>query len=189
MNDDQKDMLNTAKSNIDRLGRLVNDVLTYQKMGADSMLYDFQESDVNETIQESIGSAVLFAGERKADLEMELGAALPKIKFDKDKLMQVMINLITNALKYSASGPVVIQTRLKKSEIQVSVRDLGQGIYPEETDEIFKPFSHCKGRKTGSTGLGLAISKEIVLAHRGRIWVESEMGKGSTFYFTLPVRG
>jgi PAS domain S-box-containing protein len=187
VNDEQKDMLNIAKINIDRLGRLVNDVLTYQKMDADKVQYDVQENDVNEVIKEASRSAILFAGERKTDLVMELGAALPKIKFDKDKIMQVLFNLLSNAIKYSESGPVVLETRLENSEIRISVQDSGQGIFPQEMGELFKPFSHGKGRKKGGTGLGLAISKELVLAHHGKIWVESELGKGSTFYFTLPV--
>ena len=101
--------------------------------------------------------------------------------------MQVIFNLMSNGIKYSESGPVVIQTRLVNREIQFSVRDAGQGVCPEEMDTIFMPFSQGRGRKKGGTGLGLAITKEIVLAHHGRIWVESEVGKGSTFYFTLPL--
>ncbi|MEI7947989.1 MAG: ATP-binding protein [bacterium] len=187
VNDEQRDMLNTAKSNIDRLGRLVNDVLAYQKMDAGKMQYDFQENDVNEIIKEANRSALLLAGERKSDIVMELGADIPRLKCDKDKIMQVIFNLMSNGIKYSESGPVVIQTRLVNREIQFSVQDSGQGIYPEEINEMFKPFSHGKGRKKGGTGLGLSITKEIVLAHNGRIWVESEVGKGSIFYFTLPV--
>jgi len=180
-------MLVTAKSNIDRLGRLVNNVLSFQKMNSGKMLYDFHENDVNEVVKEASRSAILFAGERKEDLVMDLGTDLPRLKFDKDKIIQVMFNLISNGIKYSESGPVVIKTRLKSNEIQFSVQDAGQGIYPEEKDEIFMPFVQAKGRKKGGTGLGLAIAKEIVLAHHGQIWVESEIGKGSTFHFTLPV--
>ena len=187
VNEEQRDMLNTAKSNIDRLGRLVNDVLAYQKMDAGKMQYDLQENDVNEIIKEANRSAVLLAGERKSDIVMELGADIPRLKCDKDKIMQVIFNLMSNGIKYSESGPVVIQTRLGNREIQFSVQDSGQGIYPEEINDMFKPFSHGKGRKKGGTGLGLSITKEIVLAHHGRIWVESEVGKGSIFYFTLPV--
>ena len=138
-------------------------------------------------VQEAHANAMLFAWERKADIVMDLGATLPKIKFDKDRILQVLINLISNGIKYSESGPVVIHTRLEDSEVQISIRDSGQGIDPGEMANIFQPFSHGKGRKKGGTGLGLAISKELVLAHHGKIWVESEHGKGSTFYFTLPV--
>jgi|GEM_PF-4825299 len=187
VNDEQKDMLNTAKNNIDRLGRLVNNVLTYQKMDAGKMLYDFQENDVNEIIKEAHFNALLVAGEREADLVMNLVANPPRLTCDKDKIMQVLVNLISNGIKYSERGTVVIETRLDTSEMQFSVRDQGQGVYPEEMETIFMPFSQGRGRKKGGTGLGLAISKEIVLAHHGKIWVESEMGKGSSFYFTLPV--
>jgi len=188
VNDEQKDMLAIAKSNIDRLGRLVNNVLMYQKMDAGKTEYDVQENDVNEIIKEAHFNVLLAtAGERKVDLVMKLAAKPPRLICDKDKIMQVLINLLSNGLKYSERGPVVIQTRLNKREIEFSIQDSGQGIYPQERDDIFMPFAMGRGRKIGGTGLGLAISKEIVLAHHGRIWVESEVGKGSTFYFTLPV--
>jgi PAS domain S-box-containing protein len=186
LNDEQKEMLDIAKINISRLGRLVNNVLIYQKMDAGKMLYDFLENDVTDIIQEAYRNTILATPERKDDLVMNLVAKPPQIKCDKDKIMQVLLNLISNAIKYSERGPIVIETRLNTSEIEFSVRDSGQGIYPKELENIFMPFSHGPGRKTGGTGLGLAISKEIILAHNGQIWVESEFGKGSTFYFTLP---
>jgi signal transduction histidine kinase len=187
INDDQKEMLRISKTSIERLGRLINNVLALQKIDAKKMDYDLLEQDLNDVVKEAHTNAMLIAGERKTDVMMELGTELPKIKFDTDKIMQVLINLLANAIKYSESGPVVIQTRLEKSEVLVSVRDSGQGIYPDELEEIFKPFVQAKGKKKGGTGLGLSITKEIVLEHHGRIWVESEVGKGSTFYFTLPV--
>ena len=187
LNDEQKEMLDIAKINISRLGRLVNNVLIYQKMDAGKMLYDFLENDVTDIIQEAYRNTILATPERKDDLVMNLVAKPPQIKCDKDKIMQVLLNLISNAIKYSERGPIVIETRLNTSEIEFSVRDSGQGIYPKELENIFMPFSHGPGRKTGGTGLGLAISKEIILAHNGQIWVESEFGKGSTFYFTLPL--
>ena len=187
INDEQKEMLNISKTSIERLGRLINNVLALQKIDAKKMEYDFLEQDLNEVVKEAHTNAMLFAGERKTDVMMELGTNLPRIKFDTDKIMQVLINLLANAIKYSESGPVMIQTRLENNEVLVSVQDAGQGIYPDELDEIFKPFVQAKGKKQGGTGLGLAITKEIVLEHHGRIWVESEVGKGSTFYFTLPV--
>jgi PAS domain S-box-containing protein len=187
LNDEQKDMLNIAKNNINRLGRLVNNVLIYQTMDAGKMVYDFLDNNVTATVQEAYRNATLAAPDRKMDIVMNLAPKPPPVRFDKDKIMQVLLNLISNAIKYSERGPIVIETRLKAREIEFSVKDSGQGIYPEEMENIFMPFSHGPGRKTGGTGLGLAISKEIVIAHKGRIWVESELGKGSTFYFTLPL--
>jgi PAS domain S-box-containing protein len=187
LNNEQKDMLEVAKININRLGRLIQNVLTYQKIDAGKMLYDFLENDVNEILQEVYRNMILANSERKNDLVMNLAGKPPRLRCDKDKLMQVLINLISNAIKYSACGSIVIETRLRSNAIEFSVKDSGQGIHPEELENIFLPFSHGRERKTGGTGLGLAISKEIVLAHHGKIWAESEKGKGSTFYFTLPL--
>jgi len=187
LNHEQKDMLEVARININRLGRLVSNVLTYQKIDAGKMLYDFLDNDVNEIIQEVYHNSILAYSERKNDLVMNLAPKPPLIRLDKDKIMQVLLNLISNAMKYSESGLIVIETRLNTREMVIRVRDSGQGIYPEEMENIFMPFSHGRDRKTGGTGLGLAISKEIVVAHNGRIWAESEKGKGSTFYFTLPL--
>ena len=184
---EQKDILGTAKENVDRLGRLINNVLVYQKMEAGKMGYDLQENDLNELIREAHRSAALFAGNRNADLVMELGKDLPKIKFDKDKIFQVLINLMANAIKYSECGSIVIQTRCVDHEIHTSVRDFGRGIRSEHLEGIFEPFGKVENNQKGGTGLGLAIAKEIVLAHHGRIWAESELGKGSAFHFTLPI--
>jgi PAS domain S-box-containing protein len=186
LNDGQKEMLEITKSNVDRLGRMINNVLEFQKMGAGKTTYDLTKNKINDLVKEVTKGAVLFAGERKNDLSLDLQADLPEVVFDRDKITQVLINLLANAIKYSDSGPVVTKTRFKNNEVQISVQDYGQGIAPTETEHIFKPFSQGKSRKKGGTGLGLAIVKEIILAHHGRIWVESEPGKGSTFTFTLP---
>jgi two-component system sensor histidine kinase GlrK len=186
VNAEQKDVLGTAKENIDRLGRLINNVLVYQKMDAEKMGYDLRENDLNEAVREAHKSAVLFSGNRKADLVMKLGADLPRIKFDKDKIFQILINLMANAIKYSKSGNIIIQTRREDHDIHVSVRDSGLGIKPENLGGIFEPFGALRNNPKSGTGLGLAIAREIVLAHHGRIWAESEEGKGSTFHFTLP---
>jgi len=187
LSDGQKEMLEITKSNVDRLGRMINNVLEFQKMEAGKATYDQKKNKINQLVKEVTKGAILFAGDRKKDLRMDLQAELPEIAFDWDKITQVLINLLANAIKYSESGPVIIKTRLKSEAIQISVQDSGQGIALEEQEEIFKPFSQGTGKKKGGTGLGLAIVKEIILAHHGKIWVESEPGKGSTFSFTLPV--
>jgi len=187
LNDEQRDMLEVAKININRLGRLIQNVLTYQKIDAGKMLYDFLDNDINELMQEVYRNMILANSERKNDIVMNLAPKPPRIRCDKDKVIQVLINLISNAIKYSEHSSIVIETRLDTREIVFSVRDYGQGIFPEELENIFMPFSHGRERKTGGTGLGLAISKEIIVAHKGKIWAESEKGKGSTFYFTLPL--
>jgi PAS domain S-box-containing protein len=186
VSDEQKYVLDTAKENISRLGRLINNVLVYQKMEAGKTHYKLQSHDMNEVIREALKSVVLFAGTRTNDLVMDLGEDLSEINFDRDKIFQVMINLMANAVKYSESGPIVVRTRREDHTIHVSVRDAGPGIKPEHLEEIFEPFSQMGESSQGGTGLGLAIAKEIIRAHHGKIWVESEIGRGSTFHFTLP---
>ena len=187
VSDEQKYVLDTAKENISRLGRLINNVLVYQKMEAGKTHYTLRAHDINEVVREAHKSVVLFAGNRTADLVMDLGEDLPKISFDRDKLFQVMINLMANAVKYSESGPIVIRTRREDRGIHVIVRDSGPGIKAEHLEEIFEPFSQMGESSQGGTGLGLAIAKEIIRAHHGKILVESEIGRGSAFHFTLPV--
>ncbi len=187
VNEEQKDLLGTARENINRLSRLIKNVLAYKKMEAGKTGCDPLENDMNEVVQEVFKSAVLFAGNRKADLVMELGKDIPTIKFDRDKIFQVLMNLLSNAIKYSERGSVLIRTQRENNEIHVSVRDYGEGIKAEHMEEIFEPFSQTGNDQRGGTGLGLAITKEIVLAHHGRIWAKSEIGKGSTFHFALPV--
>ena len=187
VSDEQKNLLGIAKENIDRLGRMANNVLTYKKIEAGKMRCDVQENDLNELIREVYKSAVLFAGNRKADFILELEKDLPRIKFDKDKIFQVLMNLMTNAFKYSEKGNMVLKTRRENNEVHVSVRDFGPGIKAEHLGGLFEPFSQEGENQKGGTGLGLAIAKEIVLAHHGRIWVESEVGKGSAFHFILPL--
>ena len=189
VNEEQKGVLGTAKESIDRLGRLINNVLVYQKMEAGKMGYDIQENDINEFLLEIHKHAELLAGKRSADLVLELGSGSPKVLFDKDKIFQVLINLFTNAIKYSESGKIITRVQLEDREIHVSVQDHGVGIKADNLEEIFDPFWQEEGHQKGGTGLGLAISKEIILAHRGRIWAESEAGEGCTFHFTLPLGG
>jgi len=189
VNEEQKDLLGTAKENIDRLGRLINNILFFQKMEAGKTEYQPQPHDLNELIREAHRSALLLAGNRSSDMVMELENGLPVIKFDKDKILQVMINLLANAIKYSERGSIVTQTRREDSEIHVSVRDSGSGIKEVYLNAIFEPFSQVRDNQKSGTGLGLGISKEIILGHHGRIWVESEEGKGSVFHFTLPLSG
>ena len=187
VNDQQKDLLDTAQKNIERLGRLINNVLVYQKTQAGKEAFDFQENDLHEVIREAYKSAVLFAGDRSADLVLELAKDLPAMKFDKDKILQVLLNLVSNAVKYSEKGNIVIQTRCEQGGVSVSVRDSGPGIKAGRLEAIFEPFSQAGNDRKGGTGLGLSIAREIVLAHHGRIWAESEEGKGSVFHFTLPL--
>jgi signal transduction histidine kinase len=129
--------------------------------------------------------------EKGLSLHIESGDGFPQIVGDKDRLTQVMVNLIANAVKYTDEGVITCRLIVSDQEIIISVIDTGMGVPLEERDKLFEKYHQVKKADAkdlnSGTGLGLAICKHIVEYHQGRIWVESELGKGSTFSFTLPL--
>ena len=191
ISDEQKDVLDIAKKNVDRLGRLINDVLDFQKIEAGAMEFDFQENDMNEMVLEVHKSMSILSKEKHLDLRVELEETLPKMRLDRDKLLQVLMNLAGNAITNTEAGSITLSIQKENDGVHVRVRDTGKGIPAEELPRLFQPFKQVDGKghgKKGGTGLGLAISKEIVLAHHGKIWAESEAGKGCTVHVVLPVQ-
>lgn len=192
LNKEQKEILEIGKRNVDRLARLINDVLDFQKVQAGKMKFVFEEQDINQIVQEAAQTMLpVAAKDKNLELRIENEKDLPKIKVDRDRIMQVLINLLSNAIKFTEKGFVKITTsKSGENALLVSVIDSGIGIKQEDIEKLFQTFSQLNApgqRKTGSSGLGLAISKEIVLNHKGKLWVESEYGKGSSFYMLLPV--
>ena len=190
LNADQKDFLETAKRNVDRLARLINNVLDYQKLDAQRMEFHLADNDLNEVILEIQKSFELTAGEKGLSLKAQLDKKLPKIKCDRDKIIQVLTNLVNNAIKFSEKGTITLKSEKSENTVRISVDDQGSGIQEEDISKLFESFSQIstpKGRATGGTGLGLAVSKKIIEGHRGKIGVESVHGKGSSFYFILPI--
>ncbi len=189
INDDQKELLDIAKRNLDRLARLINDVLDFQKLQSGKAGFDMQDNNINE-VAEEVYKAMLPPIKRNGlDFSLNFDSTLPRVKFDVDKIIQVLTNLVNNAVKFTEKGQITIKTSKLKNAIQVSVSDTGRGMKQEDLPKLFQKFGQLeKGgdRKTGGTGLGLAICKDIIGKHNGKIWAESEAGKGSTFNFTLP---
>jgi PAS domain S-box-containing protein len=191
INDEQKDLLGTAKRNTDRLGRLINNVLDFQKITSGKICFDIRENDINEIVLEVNKAMSLLAKEKGLDLAVDIDDSIPKIGFDRDKIIQVLINLVSNAIKYTEKGNITISTKLEGNTVHVIVRDTGTGIKAEDMQKLFQAFGQLDGtrdKKSGGTGLGLVISKEIILAHKGKIWAESKAGKGSSFHFILPIK-
>ena len=189
--DEQKDLLGTAKKNADRLGRLINDVLDFQKIESGKMEFDIRENDINEVALEVCKAMNLLAGKKGLDLVVDVDDDLPKICFDRDKIIQVIINLLNNAINFTEKGSVSISTKQENNTAHITVKDTGQGIENEDIKKLFQAFGQLdtiRDKKKGGTGLGLAISKDIILAHRGKIWAESETGKGTVLHFTLPLK-
>jgi PAS domain S-box-containing protein len=191
VNDEQRDLLDTAKRNTDRLGRLINNVLDFQKMTSGKIGFDIRENDINEIVLEVNKAMSLLAKEKGLDLAVDVDDSIPKIWLDKDKIIQVLTNLVSNAIKYTEKGNITISTKQEDNTVHVIVRDTGMGIKAEDMQKLFQAFKQLDktgDKKKGGTGLGLAISKEIILAHKGKIWAESEAGKGSSFHFILPIK-
>jgi signal transduction histidine kinase len=122
-------------------------------------------------------------------VRLDLPGDLPAVFADYNRLERIITNLLSNALKYSGPGaPVLVRARRIAAEVEVAVIDQGRGIAPDDLPHLFERFYRAKGeRATEGIGLGLYITKQLVEAHGGRIWVESEVGNGSTFMFTLPL--
>jgi len=192
INEEQKEVLGISKKNVDRLARLINDVLDFQKLDFGKMKFNLEANDINQIVKdvyETMGTPAKAAG---LDILLELDTSLPRCSFDSDMITQVLTNLVNNAIKFTEEGNIAIKTSKTEDVVQVSVSDTGYGIRKEDISKLFNNFEQLgRGgeRKTGGTGLGLAISNEIVERHGGMIWVESEHGKGSTFTFTLPIYG
>jgi signal transduction histidine kinase len=122
-------------------------------------------------------------------INVEIPEGLPKVSADPDRLERILVNLASNAIKYSSpESDVLIRAESNDAEVIVSIADRGIGVHPEDISHLFERFYRAKGaRKAEGLGLGLFITRLLVEAHGGRLWVESELGKGSVFYFTLPL--
>lgn len=191
VNNEQKDLLATAKRNADRLGRLINNVLDFQRMGLGGVKFDIRPNDIKEVALDVSNAMGILAKEKGLDLLVEADERLPKVSFDRDRIIQVLTNLVNNAIKYTDRGKIVISIKQEVDAVHIMVQDTGLGVKAEDMQKLFQAFEQLdtgKGRNKGGTGLGLAISKEIILGHKGKIWAESELDKGSVFHFTLPVK-
>ncbi len=178
-------------SESNRLTKLINDVLDISKMEAGKMDWNFVQCDSRSIIEQALNATNgLFEAKPSVELIQELPAELPEVVADSDRVVQVVINLISNAVKFTDSGRVRVQVEKKWSSLFVLVHDEGTGISPADQKLVFEKYKQVgdviTDKPTG-TGLGLPISKEIVEMHGGKIWVESTPGRGSTFGFSLPL--
>lgn len=189
--DEQKEVLGSSSRSVERLIRMVNAVLDLQKLEAGVVEFLSEEVLISELIDGIVAELTPLAAARKILLQREIDTALKPVFCDKDRISQVLFNLIHNAIKFSTEGKIVISANLSddRSEAVISVKDHGPGIKEEDMPKIFRNFGQLEGTKKSGlsgTGLGLAISKKIITQHHGRIWVESRAGEGSAFIFTLP---
>jgi signal transduction histidine kinase/putative methionine-R-sulfoxide reductase with GAF domain len=183
-------VLKRLESNGRHLLGLINDVLDLSKIEAGQLVLDLSDYSLEDIAQTVRSTLEPLAADKKLAFKVEMAPKLPAGHGDGRRLAQVVINLVGNAIKFTDAGEVVITGRATDGAFHLSVRDTGPGISAADQAKLFQEFQQADNaitRKKGGTGLGLAISKRIVEMHGGKIWVESQLGQGSTFAFTVPV--
>ena len=199
INEHQGKFLSMAERNINRLTNILNDLLNLSRIESGKIELKFENIALREIIELAASSLRPHADVKSIQIEVEITEPVPAIYGDQEKIEQILTNLIGNAIKFTPEGGKILLSVKPSSHdpkgnygdrVAVSVKDNGIGIPADQLDAIFEKFHQVEGslhRSVSGTGLGLAITKGLVEAHQGKIFVESEVGKGSTFTFTLPV--
>ncbi len=195
VSDLQEQDLSAIYNSGQHLLRLINDILDLSKIDAGKMELAFDDVNIAELLESVVPTVSGLIKDKPIEIIQNIDPNIPIVRADAMRLRQVMINLLSNAAKFTDEGSITITAQIQakpnsQSEIVVRVTDTGAGIAPEDRNKLFQPFSQVDAsptRKTGGTGLGLSISRRLVELHGGIIDVTSEIGKGSTFYFTLPL--
>jgi two-component system, NtrC family, sensor histidine kinase GlrK len=195
----QREIVNVVRSHSERLYRFLSCVLDLSKMEAGMMEYVQVPSDLSALLDRSVQTVQLTAQRKGIRLEVVCPTPLPLLSLDEGRMQQVLDNLLNNAMKFTPDGGIVRVTATLKERVgevggarwvEIRVSDTGVGISPDEIERIFNKFyqsPHHQSQRERGTGLGLAIARHIVEAHGGKIWVESQLSKGSTFILLLPV--
>ncbi len=191
---EQKEFVETIRSSSDALLEIINDVLDFSKIESGKLELSIDAFDLAECVEDACNLFAAKASEKHIELICDISTTVPLfIKADASRLRQVLVNLLANAVKFTEKGEVVCSVELAEmsgliAELHFTVRDTGIGIPAEKFDRIFQPFSQVdaySSRKHGGTGLGTAICERLVKLMGGKIWFESEVGKGTAFHFTL----
>lgn len=190
----QEELLSMAQRNLKRLSLLINDLLDLSKLEAGKMELKRQASSIGKIINESIEGLNIWAKTKSIEIIKKIQEGLPQVNVDQNRIIQVLNNLIGNAIKFTPNNgniTVAANFQSEKGEIEISVQDTGIGIPKENLPKIFDKFFQASERvptDISGTGIGLSIAKEIVELHGGRIWAVSEEGEGAKFIFTLSLR-
>jgi signal transduction histidine kinase/HAMP domain-containing protein len=174
-----------------RLAKLVNDILDLSRIDLGTIKLAYEEVDVNELVDTIRREMNIQITEKGLDSEYDIEKAVPQIVTDREKLTEILINLINNAVKYTPKGKITVKIFREKNDMHFMVKDTGIGIAKENQPHIFERFYQVDSsytRKASGVGLGLSLCKEFVNVLGGKIWFSSELGKGSEFHFTLPIK-
>jgi signal transduction histidine kinase/HAMP domain-containing protein len=186
----QTDLFRVAQAADNLLG-LINGLLDLAKIEAGKMELNIEEVNITDVADEALELVRPHADEKGLQVRSLIPQGLPNVWADRARVRQVLANMLANAVKFTERGTVSVAGSAAEGWVTVSVADTGVGISPEAQAYVFDEFRQADSsttRRYGGTGLGLAISKRLVTLHGGRIWVDSEVGRGSTFHFTLPIR-
>ena len=188
LNEEQTGLVESIKLHSSRILNLVNEVLDFTQAETGHIKLKIKSSNVNDIVELSTFAILMMLNEKEIDLELSIQENLPNVKCDLEKTIWVVVNLLSNSIRYSSQkGKITIEAKEENMFVIISVKDAGPGISEEEQKRIFEKYVKSKSEPAKGTGLGLAIAKEFVEVQGGIIGVESTLGKGSTFYFTLPI--
>ncbi len=188
---DQKAMLSATKNNVDRLTQLINNVLDYQSLDSKRMKFNMVESNLCDIVDQVANRFSSSIENKGLSMRCDIPPDPLNVLCDKDKIMQVLSNYLSNVVKFVDKGTITVKVNRSDGFVKVAVMDEGEGINDEDKQKLFKSFTQMgtlENHITGGAGLGLAISKKIIEVHEGSVGMDSVVGYGSTFYFMLKIK-
>ena len=191
VNEQQVELLKEVIGSAKHLQNLINDVLDMSKIESGSLTLFVEENvNLNGILKKVMTTGKALAADKPIQLELDAPVDLPVIRADQQRILQILLNMMSNACKFTDEGFIKVIVQCGPDEVVLAVEDTGVGIAPEDQAIVFQAFRQTESglRQGGGTGLGMPISKSLAEAHGGRVWLESEPGKGSTFYLALPIK-
>jgi PAS domain S-box-containing protein len=187
LNEEQKKLVTSIRTQSNRLSKVVNELLDYSQAETGNIRLKLTEVKPEDVVDLTVTALMMLVSEKNIQLESKIDESLPSIQADLEKTVWVLVNLLSNAIRYSPQNGIInLDAKLADGMVTFSVEDHGPGIAEDELPKVFDKFAQVGNLKKG-TGLGLAISREFVQSQGGKIWVESEPGKGSKFSFSMPI--
>ncbi|MEL6308486.1 MAG: ATP-binding protein [Chloroflexota bacterium] len=190
VNEEQKQLIGHISDSGQHLLRLINDVLDMSRIAAGSLaLFVEDDIDLRDTLQTAVNYVEPSLSDKPVTLTMNLPASMPIITGDRKRLLQIFLNILSNAAKFTEEGTITVNGKVTQDSIEVAIQDTGAGIAVEDSEHVFSAFKQTDSglRQGGGTGLGMPISRDLAEAHGGRLWFESEVGVGTTFHVVLPL--
>ena len=190
--EEQKKALDVILRNTNRLDHLIQDILDISRLESGTMKFITEKTDATKMVKEIAETMQASADLKRIKINIDIQKEIPDLMIDQERIKQVLMNLVDNAIKFSPDGSTInVKTRKEKEDVLFEVQDFGRGIPKNKQKKIFERFYQVDSgidRKFGGVGLGLTISKKIIDTYGGQIWVDSTVGKGSSFKFSLPLQ-